>query len=233
MSGVLAYHWSQEQPQSQPLHRLEPLRLDTLHRLEPLHRLETQVGIDEAGRGCLLGPVFAAAVVWDPSVDATGIKDSKKLTPKKRKELRTYIESNAIAYGVGSASHVEIDEHNILNATYLAMHRALDEMFANSNTDLHVDRLVVDGDRFKPYNHHRTTVPFVCVRGGDNKYVHVAAASILAKENHDDWIETHFADDLRYNLTSNKGYGTKAHRDGIREYGLTDHHRKTFCKFAR
>jgi ribonuclease HII len=140
--------------------------------------------------------------------------------------LRRYIESNAIAYGVGSASHVEIDEHNILNATYLAMHRALDSMFADSKHDLHVDRLVVDGDRFKPYH---KSVPFTCVRGGDNRYVHVAAASILAKENHDDWIETHFADDVRYKLTSNKGYGTKAHRDGIREYGLTDYHRKTFC----
>ena len=217
--------WS---PEDQSAPRQDTLRQDTL-RHEPL-RHETQVGIDEAGRGCLLGPVFAAAVVWDPSVDATGIKDSKKLTPKKRKAMRTYIESNAIAYGVGSASHVEIDEHNILNATYLAMHRALDAMFAHSNIELHVDRLVVDGDRFKPYH---PTLPFVCVRGGDNKYVHVAAASILAKENHDDWIETHFANDLRYKLTSNKGYGTKAHRDGIWEYGLTDHHRKTFCNFAR
>lgn len=185
---------------------------------------ETQVGVDEAGRGCLLGPVFAAAVIWDASVDATGIKDSKKLSRKKRYEMRRYIEANAVAYGVGSASHEEVDQVNILNATFLAMHRALDNM--NAGHEGVVDRILVDGDRFKPYFCTQHT----CVRGGDNRYVSIAAASILAKENHDDWIESHYMNDTKYSLCTNKGYGTKAHLEGIRIHGLGHHHRKTFCR---
>lgn len=183
---------------------------------------EVQVGIDEAGKGCMIGPVFAAAVIWDKNVDASEIKDSKKISRKKRAVIRTYIEENAIDWGVGYASHLEVDDINISNATFLAMHRALD----NLKNKTHFDRLLVDGDRFKPYQCNVHT----CVVGGDNKYVNIAAASILAKENHDDWIKTHFENDDRYNLMNNKGYGTKAHLSAIREYGLTEFHRMTYCK---
>jgi len=179
------------------------------------------VGIDEAGRGCMIGPVFAAAVIWNPGVDATNIKDSKKISRKNRHILRKYIEANAIAYGVGMATHEEIDEMNILNATYLAMHRALD---AIKNAEY--DRLLVDGQSFKPYkcNVHD------CIIGGDNIYVCIAAASILAKEHHDEWILTNYGEDVKYDLIHNRGYGTKKHLQGIMEHGITEHHRKSFCK---
>nr|QOI90483.1 hypothetical protein HWQ62_00347 [Pyramimonas orientalis virus] len=184
------------------------------------HPNEVQVGIDEAGKGCMIGPVFAAAVIWDPTIDTKDIKDSKKLSRKKRGVVREYIEKNAIDYGVGFATHTEVDDINIANATFLAMHRAL------TNLKTPFDRILVDGDRFKPYRCNVHT----CVVGGDNKYVNIAAASILAKENHDDWIKEHFDNDDRYNLMNNKGYGTKAHLSAIREFGLTEFHRLTYCK---
>jgi ribonuclease HII len=183
---------------------------------------EVQVGIDEAGKGCMIGPVFAAAVIWDKEVDASEIKDSKKISRKKRAVIREYIEENAVDWGVGYATHLEVDDINISNATFLAMHRALD----NLKNKTPFDRLLVDGDRFKPYKCNVHT----CVVGGDNKYVNIAAASILAKENHDDWIKTHFENDDRYNLMNNKGYGTKAHLSAIREFGMTEFHRLTYCK---
>jgi ribonuclease HII len=181
---------------------------------------EVQVGIDEAGKGCMIGPVYSAAVIWDKEVDASDIKDSKKISRKKRGIVREYIEENAVDFGVGYATNLEVDELNISNATFLAMHRALE------NLKTPFDRLLVDGDRFKPYKCQVHT----CVVGGDNKYVNIAAASILAKEYHDDWIKEHFGDDTRYNLMNNKGYGTKAHLEAIREFGVTDFHRMTFCK---
>lgn len=181
---------------------------------------EIQVGVDEAGRGSLIGPVFAGAVIWDKSIPCDDIKDSKKLSRKKRAVVRKYIEENAVAFGVGYASNEEIDDINILNATYLAMHRAL------SNVNHTFDRILVDGNRFKPYfcNIHN------CITSGDNKYVSIAAASILAKEYHDDWIEENYENDEKYNLNSNKGYGTQKHIEGLKKYGITEHHRKTFCK---
>lgn len=181
---------------------------------------EIQVGVDEAGRGCMIGPVFSGAVIWDSNIDASDIKDSKKISRKKRAVIRTYIEENAIDFGVGFASHDEIDKLNISNATFLSMHRALEKITTP------FDRIIVDGDRFKPFrcNAH------ICITGGDNKYVNIAAASILAKEYHDDWIKTHFEQDDRYNLMNNKGYGTKLHLEAIREFGVTDFHRLTFCK---
>jgi ribonuclease HII len=181
---------------------------------------ETQVGVDEAGRGCLLGPVVAAAVVWDSNVSHEGINDSKKLSRKRRAQLREYIETHAIAYGVGMASRQEIDQMNILQATYLAMHRALDQIVVP------FDRILVDGDRFPPYRvnvHH-------CCAGGDALYVPIAAASILAKEHHDEWILKHFPEDQRYDLRNNRGYGTKKHMEGLTAHGLCDEHRRTFCK---
>lgn len=179
------------------------------------------VGIDEAGRGCMIGPVFAAAVIWDPEKDASKIKDSKKISRKNRNILKKYIEDNAIAYGIGMATNKEIDDMNILNATYLAMHRALDMI-----KDVTYDRILVDGQSFKPYkcNVHD------CIIGGDNLYVCIAAASILAKEYHDEWILTNYKDDIKYDLNNNRGYGTKKHLQGIKEHGLIEHHRKTFCK---
>jgi ribonuclease HII len=181
---------------------------------------EVQVGIDEAGKGCMIGPVYAAAVIWDANIDKGNIKDSKKLSRKKRAVVKEYIEENALDYGVGFATNEEVDELNILNANYLAMHRAL------QNLDTEFDRILVDGDRFKPFR----CMVHTCIVKGDDKFVNIAAASILAKENHDDWITTNFGDDDKYNLMNNKGYGTKAHLEALREHGLTEYHRKSFCK---
>jgi ribonuclease HII len=178
------------------------------------------VGVDEAGRGCMMGPVFAAAVIWDNTKQTDEIKDSKKMSRKKRKKIRDYIENNSLAFGVGYADHLEIDELNIEKATYLAMHRALSNIKYAS-----FDRILVDGNRFESYmcNIHD------CIIGGDNLYVNIAAASILAKEYHDDWITNNFKNDITYDLMNNKGYGTKKHIAGILEHGLTSYHRKTFC----
>ena len=182
---------------------------------------EIQVGIDEAGKGCMIGPVYAAAVIWNNrDLDVSDIKDSKKISRKKRAVIREYIEKNATAYAVGSASREEIDEMNISNATYLAMFRALDQI------NVPFDRIVVDGNLFKPYKCNLHT----CVVGGDNKYVSIAAASILAKEYHDDWITQNFGDDTKYDLMNNKGYGTAKHMKGLEEHGLCDQHRRTYCK---
>jgi ribonuclease HII len=182
---------------------------------------EIQVGIDEAGKGCMIGPVYAAAVIWNNrDLDVSDIKDSKKISRKKRAIVREYIEKNATAYGVGSASQKEIDEMNISNATYLAMFRALDQI------NVPFDRIVVDGNLFKPYKCNLHT----CVVGGDNKYVSIAAASILAKEYHDEWITQHFGDDTKYDLMNNKGYGTAKHMKGLEAHGLCDQHRRSYCK---
>lgn len=186
----------------------------------------TIVGVDEAGRGCMLGPVVAGAVIWDPNVPFSNIKDSKKLSRKKRDEMRRYIESNAIAWGVGFADSKEIDDVNILQATYRAMHRALDVVFMKcENSNRSISRLLVDGDRFLPYK----CVSHVCRTGADSKYVNVAAASILAKEHHDEWILSNFSEDNVYDLHNNRGYGTRTHLEALREYGLSEHHRASFC----
>jgi ribonuclease HII len=181
---------------------------------------EVQVGVDEAGRGCMIGPVVAAAVIWDPNAPFEGIKDSKKISRKKRAELRRYIETSALAFGVGMATNEEIDEHNILNATYMAMHRALDQI------QVPFDRILVDGDRFLPYRFVRHN----CQVNGDDRFVAIAAASILAKEHHDEWILNRFANDEVYDLVNNRGYGTKKHMEALASYGLTSDHRRSFCK---
>lgn len=192
---------------------------------------EIQVGIDEAGRGCFAGPVFAAAVIWDKHKQdemTKQIKDSKKLSKKKRNELRKYIEENAIAYSVQSCDNVAIDDMNILQATYTAMHKCLRNI--NVEQGIEFDRILVDGDRFKPY----VCQVHECIPQGDNHYISIAAASILAKTYHDDWIEQACKNDTsldeKYKWSSNMGYGTKAHREGIIQHGITDLHRKTFCK---
>jgi ribonuclease HII len=181
---------------------------------------EIQVGIDEAGKGSMIGPVFAAAVIWNNDVYPQDIKDSKLLSRKKRPIVKQFIEENALAYGVGYATHTEVDDLNINNATFLAMHRALKKI------NIHFDRILVDGNIFKPYYCNVHT----CIVGGDNKYVNIAAASILAKEYHDEWINEKFKEDTIYDLINNKGYGTKNHINAIRKYGILDEHRITYCK---
>lgn len=192
---------------------------------------EIQVGIDEAGRGCFAGPVFAAAVIWDRNKqdDMTNqIKDSKKLSKKKRNELRKYIEENAIAYSVQSCDKEAIEEMNILQATYKAMHKCLKNI--NVEQGIEFDRILVDGDRFKPY----ACQVHECIPQGDNHYICIAAASILAKTYHDEWItnvcEEDKSLDEKYKWLSNMGYGTKAHREGIMKHGITELHRDSFCK---
>ena len=194
------------------------------------------VGVDEAGRGCMIGPVFAAAVVWDPKVDHGGINDSKKLSRVKRAALRIFIEEHAVSWGVGFATNEEIDMNNILNATHIAMHRALDDLALRSAQNLGeyiphktkpFDRILVDGDRFRLYKCY----PHVCEKSADARFVPVAAASILAKEYHDEWITSNIDVDtvLKYDLQNNKGYGTKTHLSALKQHGMCPMHRRTFC----
>jgi ribonuclease HII len=191
---------------------------------------EIQVGLDEAGRGSFFGPVFTAAVIMDPTLndpEIDMIRDSKKLSRKKRNELRDYIENNAVAFSVQSCSAVIVDEINILQATYKSFHSCLKHLH---ELDVKFDRILVDGENFKPF----ACQIHNCIPKGDDEYVCIAAASILAKTHHDDYIDNAcIADptlDEKYNLKSNMGYGTKQHRDGIVVHGLSDGHRRTFCK---
>ncbi len=184
-----------------------------------------EVGIDEAGRGPFFGRVYAAVVNWPKNLENLEIKDSKKISSKKRKILKSWIEENVLDFAIGYAESEEIDELNILQATYLAMHRALDKLKTKPNL------ILVDGNRFKDYQ----DISHKCIIKGDDKYLSIAAASILAKEYHDEYI-LNLCDidptlDKKYNLISNKGYGTKAHREGLLKYGMTDLHRKSFIKF--
>jgi len=181
------------------------------------------VGVDEAGRGCLFGPVFAAAVIWNPACThplQEKIKDSKKLSKKMRMQLKEFIEQNAVAYAVGSCDHEVIDDVNILNATHMAMHKALLGIQAP------FDHILVDGNNFKPF-----TKPHTCVVGGDNEYIQIAAASILAKTYHDlhiqELVATHPELNV-YGLEGHMGYGTKTHIDAIKLHGASPYHRKTF-----
>jgi ribonuclease HII len=197
--------------------------------------METQICMDECARGSLFGPVYAAAVIWDVTNEddemLCKIKDSKKMSRKKRNELVKFIETNCIEYCVKRVEHDKIDEINILNATYEAMH----ECVAEINNRVKIDRIVVDGNRFKPYvGLDGLQIKHDCVVKGDDKYIGIAAASILAKTYHDDWID-YICDvnpDLheKYKLKNNMGYGTKDHMKGLETYGLTEYHRKSFCK---
>jgi len=193
-------------------------------------------GVDEAGRGPMFGPVYAAAVVLPDSFPPDDkmwemIKDSKRLSAKKRELLAPYIESVAVCWGVGSASETEIDTVNILQATYLAMHRALGIAYAKAP----FDSILVDGVAFKPYlnnAHEDGWIPFKCVPGGDNKHRHIAAASILAKTYHDRAIDAIIAanpDLEKYGLKTNKGYGTKTHMAALKEFGPSRFHRLSFA----
>lgn len=177
-----------------------------------------EVGCDEAGRGCLAGSVYAAAVILPPDYENELLNDSKKLSAKKRYTLRTEIERDAIAWAVGVVTPEEIDKINILNASFLAMHRALDQL------KVRPEAVIVDGNRFKPYQE----LPFTTIVKGDGKYLSIAAASILAKTYRDDYMQALAKEYPQYDWQSNMGYPTKKHRQAISEHGVTPYHRKSF-----
>nr|WP_302961317.1 ribonuclease HII [uncultured Prevotella sp.] len=177
-----------------------------------------EAGCDEAGRGCLAGSVFAAAVILPPDYENELLNDSKKLTDRKRKQLREIIEHDAVDWAVGIVEPGEIDEINILNASILAMHRALDQL------KVRPEAMIVDGNRFKPYR----DLPYTTIVKGDGKYLSIAAASILAKTYRDDYMDRLAEDYPQYDWKSNKGYPTKKHRQAIRECGITPFHRRSF-----
>lgn len=180
------------------------------------NRLEA--GCDEAGRGCLAGSVYAATVILPPDFYNEDLNDSKQLSEKKRYALRPIIEREAIAWAVGIVTPEEIDKINILKASFLAMHRAIEQLGQKP------EHLLIDGNRFTPYPNisHTTVVK------GDGKYLSIAAASILAKTYRDDYMNQLALEYPEYRWIDNKGYPTKAHREAIRKYGITPYHRKTF-----
>ena len=177
-----------------------------------------EAGCDEAGRGCLAGSVFAAAVILPVDYENDLLNDSKKLTEKQRYALRTQIETDALAWAVGEVTADEIDKINILNASILAMHRALDGL------KLRPQAIIVDGNRFKPYG----TLPHETIVKGDAKFLSIAAASVLAKTYRDDYMNNLALQHPVYQWDVNKGYPTKAHRTAIEEHGISPFHRKTF-----
>lgn len=177
-----------------------------------------EAGCDEAGRGCLAGSVYAAAVILPPDYQNELLNDSKKLTAKKRYALREEIERDAIAWAVGIVTPEEIDKINILNASFLAMHRALDQL------QVRPEAVIVDGNRFKPYQN----LPSTTIVKGDGKYLSIAAASILAKTYRDDYMLSLAEEYPQYDWQSNMGYPTKKHRQAIREHGITPYHRKSY-----
>ena len=177
-----------------------------------------EAGCDEAGRGCLAGSVYAAAVILPPDYQNPDLNDSKKLTDKKRKALREQIERDAVAWAVGIVTPEEIDQINILNASFLAMHRALDQL------KVRPEAVIVDGNRFKPYK----DLPYTTIVKGDGKYLSIAAASILAKTYRDDYMDKLAEEYPYYDWQTNKGYPTKAHREGIRLHGISPYHRKSY-----
>ena len=199
-----------------------------------------EAGCDEAGRGCLAGSVFAAAVILPPDYVNPELNDSKKLSEKRRYALRAQVERDALAWAVGVVTPEEIDKYNILRASFLAMHRAIDQL------KLQPEALIIDGNRFDPYcpvverieggRRERMIVrpdnpailPHTCIVKGDGKYLSIAAASILAKTYRDDFMDELAKQYPQYDWASNKGYPTKKHREAIRQYGITPFHRKSF-----
>ena len=187
-----------------------------------------EAGCDEAGRGCLAGAVYAAAVILPPDYQNVLLNDSKQLTERRRYQLRAEIERDAVAWAVGIVGPEEIDKINILNASILAMHRALDQLTVRP------EAIIVDGNRFKPYKEPKANspqsivIPHTTIVKGDGKYLSIAAASILAKTYRDDYMNRLAEEYPQYDWLSNKGYPTKKHRDAIREYGATPYHRRTF-----
>jgi ribonuclease HII len=185
-----------------------------------------EAGCDEAGRGCLAGSVYAAAVILPEDYQNEELNDSKQLTDKRRKQLREIIERDAVAWAVGIVTPDEIDKINILNASILAMHRALDQL------SVRPEAIIIDGNRFKPYhpviNGSPVNIPHTTIVKGDGKYLSIAAASILAKTYRDDYMDQLALEYPQYDWQKNKGYPTPKHREAIRQYGITPFHRKTF-----
>lgn len=177
-----------------------------------------EAGCDEAGRGCLAGSVYAAAVILPENYQNDLLNDSKQLTEKKRYQLREIIQHDAVAWAVGIVTPEEIDKINILNASILAMHRALDQL------QVRPEAIIVDGNRFKKY----MELPYTTIVKGDGKYLSIAAASILAKTYRDDYMNLLAKEYPQYDWLSNKGYPTKKHREAIRQYGITPYHRKSY-----
>ena len=177
-----------------------------------------EAGCDEAGRGCLAGSVYAGAVIFPPDYVNDELNDSKQLTEKRRNALREVIQRDAVAWAVGIVTPEEIDRINILNASFLAMHRALDQLTVRP------EAIIVDGNRFKPYSN----LPYTTIVKGDGKYLSIAAASILAKTYRDDYMAGLALDYPQYDWLSNKGYPTKKHREAIRQYGITPFHRRSY-----
>ena len=177
-----------------------------------------EAGCDEAGRGCLAGPVFAAAVILPDNFSNELLNDSKQLSEKQRAGLRPIIEREALAWAVASVDNHKIDKINILNASILAMHRALDQLKVRPG------HIIVDGNRFKKYR----DIPHLCIVKGDGKYMSIAAASVLAKTHRDEYMENLHALFPVYNWKKNKGYPTQEHRKGIEQAGVTEFHRISF-----
>jgi len=177
-----------------------------------------EAGCDEAGRGCLAGPVFAAAVILPEGFYHEKLNDSKQVTEEDRYELRTFIEKHAISYQVASVDHEEIDRINILNASFKAMHLAIEKLTTKAKF------LIIDGNRFTKYKR----IPHQCIIKGDSEYASIAAASILAKTYRDDFMRNLHPDFPQYKWITNKGYGTAEHRKAIEEFGITPYHRKSF-----
>lgn len=179
---------------------------------------QIEAGCDEAGRGCLAGPVFAAAVILPSDFECELLNDSKQLSEKVRYQLRPLIEEQALAWAVGIVTHEEIDKINILNASFLAMHRAVESL------KIIPEHLLIDGNRFKKYEN----IPHTCVVKGDGKFLPIAAASILAKTYRDDYMMQLHDEFPNYDWNKNKGYPTSKHRLAIEKYGVTPYHRLTF-----
>ena len=177
-----------------------------------------EAGCDEAGRGCLAGSVYAAAVILPPDYHNELLNDSKQLTEKRRYALREVIQRDAVAWAVGIVTPEEIDKINILNASILAMHRALDQL------QVRPEAIIVDGNKFKPYG----DLPHATIVKGDGKYLSIAAASILAKTYRDDYMAKIAKEYPQYDWSGNKGYPTKKHRQAIKLYGATPYHRRSF-----
>ncbi|MBO7203138.1 MAG: ribonuclease HII [Paludibacteraceae bacterium] len=183
-----------------------------------LQKGRIEAGCDEAGRGCLAGPVFAAAVILPNSFQNELLTDSKQLSDKQRYALRPIIEQEALAWAVGIVDEKEIDKINILNASFLAMHKAIDQL------SIRPEHLLIDGNRFKPYK----TIPHTTIVKGDGKLLPIAAASILAKTYRDDFMKKIHEEFPQYDWNKNMGYPTKAHRNAIKRFGTTPYHRMTF-----
>jgi len=186
--------------------------------LKNIFHCTNEAGTDEAGRGCLAGPVTAAAIILPSSFKNEILNDSKLLTKKKREHLRPILEEHAVCYGIAQIYPEEIDKINILNASILAMHKALEQM------DVKPEFIIVDGNKFKPFEN----IPHECIIKGDGKFMSIAAASVLAKTARDQYMEKIHEEYPMYNWKQNKGYPTKEHREAIRHYGITKYHRRSF-----